>query len=48
LRISEDRIELLQRQGKHASIQIIDKHDTDGNAAGTRVIIELSTSLTTI
>jgi ligand-binding sensor domain-containing protein/putative methionine-R-sulfoxide reductase with GAF domain len=45
LQIAKDRIDLLERQGKHALVDIIDKYDTFGNATGTRVIIELSTSL---
>ncbi len=46
LKISKDRLTLLERQGYHASIQIIDKYDDAGNIAlGTRVEIELSTFL---
>jgi len=45
LSISKDRIDVLQRQGHHASIEIIDKYDDAGEAAGTRVIVELSTFL---
>ena len=43
--ISNDRIELLQKQGEHAVLNIIDKETKDGDAAGTRVVIELSTYL---
>lgn len=43
--ISKDRIELLQRQGQHASLQIIDKEDENGNATGTKVVVELSAEL---
>jgi len=46
MRISQDRVDLLQRQGQHASMRIIDKYDDAGNATGTTVIIELSTFLT--
>lgn len=45
LKISSDRLSILQKQGFHASLEIIDKKDNDGNAAGTTVIIELSTFL---
>ena len=42
--ISKDRIELLQKQGQHASLDIVDKYE-DGEAAGTRVVVELSAFL---
>lgn len=45
LQIAKDRIDLLERQGKHALVNIIDKYDAFGNATGTSVVIELSTSL---
>jgi putative methionine-R-sulfoxide reductase with GAF domain len=45
MQISADRIELLQRQEQHASLQIVDKTDEEGNASGTKIIIELSTFL---
>ncbi|MBC7535550.1 MAG: histidine kinase [Ferruginibacter sp.] len=45
LKISKDRLTLLERQGYHASINIIDKYDEQGIAAGTSVVIELSTFL---
>ena len=45
LGISQDRIELLQRQGNHANLVITDKYDTSGDAIGTLVEIELSTYL---
>jgi LytS/YehU family sensor histidine kinase len=43
--ICKDRIELLQKQGQHAVLQIIDKYDDAGEATGTKVIIELSSYL---
>jgi len=46
LKISKDRLDVLQKQGFHASLEIIDKYDGTGQAAGTTVIIELSTFLT--
>lgn len=45
LKISKDRIDVLQKQGYHASLDIIDKYDEQNNATGTKVIIELSTFL---
>jgi putative methionine-R-sulfoxide reductase with GAF domain len=45
LAISKDRLDVLQKQGYHADLQIIDKEDDNGNAAGTKIIIELSTEL---
>ncbi len=45
LRISKDRIDLLQRQGNHASLKITDKYDAYGMATGTLIEIELSTYL---
>ena len=45
MRISKDRLNLLQLQNQHATIEIIDKHDEHGNATGTTVLIELSTYL---
>ena len=45
LKISQDRIDLLQRQGNHASLNITDKYDGTGQAAGTLIEIELSTYL---
>jgi ligand-binding sensor domain-containing protein/putative methionine-R-sulfoxide reductase with GAF domain len=45
--ISNSRIDLLKKQGEHAQLTIIDKQDANGNAGGTRVIIELSTYLKT-
>ena len=47
LRISQDRIEVLQKQGYHATLQIIDQCDQNGEASGTKVIIELSAFLKT-
>jgi len=43
--ISKDRIELLQKQGHHAALEIIDKYNANNEATGTRVVIELSTYL---
>ncbi|MEO8769795.1 MAG: histidine kinase [Ferruginibacter sp.] len=48
LKISKDRLSILEKQGYHASINIIDKYDDDGNATGTAVVIELSTFLKNI
>jgi ligand-binding sensor domain-containing protein/putative methionine-R-sulfoxide reductase with GAF domain len=45
LKISKDRIDLLQRQGNHARLNITDKYDSDGKATGTLIEIELSTYL---
>lgn len=45
LKISEDRINVLKRQGYAASLQITDKYDAQQNATGTKVVIELSTFL---
>ena len=46
LAISKDRLDVLQRQGYHTTLQIIDKKDNNSNADGTKIIIELSTDLT--
>lgn len=43
--IANDRIDLLQKQGQHALLKIIDKYDDNGAALGTRVVIELSAYL---
>jgi sensor histidine kinase YesM len=43
--ISKDRIDLLQKQGQHARLEIIDKYDESGTATGTKVVIELSAFL---
>jgi LytS/YehU family sensor histidine kinase len=43
--ITKERVELLQLQGQHASLQIIDKYNQDGDPTGTKVIVELSTFL---
>ncbi|NIJ53626.1 sensor histidine kinase [Dyadobacter arcticus] len=45
LQISKDRLDLLQRQGQHASVTINDKYDSNGAPSGTLVMIELSTYL---
>ncbi|TLV03887.1 sensor histidine kinase [Dyadobacter luticola] len=45
LMISQQRLELIRRQGEHAEVKIIDKYDDAGEALGTLVQIELSTSL---
>jgi len=46
LRITKDRIDLLNKQGNHAILTITDLCDDGGNASGTRIEIELSTYLT--
>ena len=43
--ICRDRIDLLQKQGYHAILQIIDKYDEQGEALGTKAVIELSSYL---
>jgi ligand-binding sensor domain-containing protein/putative methionine-R-sulfoxide reductase with GAF domain len=43
--ISQDRVELIRKQGQHAMLEIIDKYDEDGNASGTKIVIELSSFL---
>ncbi|GGC12634.1 hypothetical protein GCM10011325_44370 [Dyadobacter sediminis] len=43
LQISKDRLDILQKQGQHAALHIVDKYDDEGNALGTLIIIELST-----
>lgn len=48
LKISKDRLSILEKQGYHARIDIVDKYDDDGNATGTSVMIELSTFLKNI
>lgn len=45
LKISKDRIDVLQRQGFHATLDIIDKKNGNGEADGTAVAVELSTFL---
>ncbi len=45
LKISRDRLDVLQKQGYHATLSIVDKLDEQGKAAGTAIIIELSTFL---
>lgn len=45
LQIAKDRLDLLEKQGQHALVQITDKYDPQGNAQGTLVTIELSTFL---
>ena len=45
LQISQDRLDLLQRQGQHARVLITDKYDGDNNSTGTLITIELSTFL---
>ncbi|MES2777646.1 MAG: histidine kinase [Bacteroidota bacterium] len=47
MRISKDRLDLLELQGNHAQINIVDKYNEEGIAIGTKVIIELSTFLKT-
>jgi LytS/YehU family sensor histidine kinase/ligand-binding sensor domain-containing protein len=43
--ISKERVDLLQLQGQHASLQIIDKYNDEDEPTGTKVIVELSTYL---
>jgi ligand-binding sensor domain-containing protein/putative methionine-R-sulfoxide reductase with GAF domain len=45
LKISKDRIEVLQKQGYHATLEMTDKYDEAGEATGTTITIELSTFL---
>jgi len=45
LQISQDRLDLLQRQGQHAQVSITDKYDGENNSTGTLITIELSTFL---
>ena len=42
LKISEDRLGILQRQGYHATLEIIDKPGDTAASTGTIIIIELS------
>lgn len=45
LQIAKDRLMLIDRQGQHASVEIVDKYDPNEIATGTMIVIELSTSL---
>ncbi|MCF2490299.1 histidine kinase [Dyadobacter sp. CY347] len=45
LGISSDRLAVLNRQGHHAEVEFIDKVHENGEAAGTLVIVRLSTYL---
>lgn len=45
LQIAKDRLTLIDRQGQHASVEIVDKYDPDDVATGTMIVIELSTAL---
>ena len=45
LKISKDRLDVLQKQGYHATLDIDDKYDGTGNPSGTTIKIELSTFL---
>lgn len=45
IRICEDRIDVLARQGNHAQMEVTDLYDDAGNPTGTLVRIELSTYL---
>jgi ligand-binding sensor domain-containing protein/putative methionine-R-sulfoxide reductase with GAF domain len=45
LMISQERLDVLNRQGQHAEVHITDKYDTTGRATGTLVVIELSAFL---
>ncbi len=47
IRICEDRIDVLARQGNHARLEVIDLYDAAGNPAGTLVRIESISSLST-
>jgi len=48
LRITKDRIDLLNKQGNHAVLTITDLHDDHGAASGTLIEIELSTYLNNV
>lgn len=48
LRITKDRIDLLNKQGNHALLTITDLYDEDGAAGGTLIEIELSTYLNNV
>ena len=43
--ICQNRIELLQKQGQHAVLEITDKYDANNEGSGTQVLIELSAFL---
>ncbi|MCE7068116.1 histidine kinase [Dyadobacter sp. CY326] len=45
LQISEERLNVIRRQGYHAMVNFIDKEYPNGDAAGTTVVVELSTFL---
>ena len=45
LGISSDRLSVLNRQGHHAEVEFVDKVHDNGDAAGTLVIVRLSTYL---
>jgi sensor histidine kinase YesM len=45
LKISRDRMDVLEKQGYHAVLEMIDKYDEEGNATGTTIVVELSTFL---
>jgi ligand-binding sensor domain-containing protein/putative methionine-R-sulfoxide reductase with GAF domain len=45
LLISRERLQVLQRQGQHADVQMIDKNSEIHGTSGTLVVIELSTNL---
>ncbi|HWR32324.1 MAG TPA: histidine kinase [Chitinophagaceae bacterium] len=45
LKISKDRLDVLQKQGYHATLQITDKYDEQQKPLGTTIVIELSTDL---
>ncbi|WP_169720057.1 histidine kinase [Dyadobacter alkalitolerans] len=45
LGISSDRLSVLNRQGHHAEVEFVDKMHDNGEAAGTLVIVRLSTYL---
>ncbi|MBC7850696.1 MAG: histidine kinase [Chitinophagaceae bacterium] len=45
LKISKDRIDVLQKQGFHATLEMIDKENDNGESTGTTIVVELSTFL---
>jgi hypothetical protein len=46
MKMNTERIEILRRQGFHATLHIIDKEDPTGTALGTTVVAEFSNNLT--
>ena len=45
MKMNIERLEVLSRQGFHASLQIIDMENQDGTPSGTNVIVEFSNNL---